>query len=66
MARKEKITVDRQEANLDRDLEKYRKQALDLGADEARVIGVDEIPVDERVIVKCQIPRCPSYGAGAH
>jgi predicted metal-binding protein len=62
----EKIAVDMKEAHLARDLEKYREKALALGADRAEIIRVDEIPVDERVIVKCQIPRCFGYGAGAH
>ncbi len=62
----EKIAVDMKEAHLARDLEKYREKALALGADRAEIIRVEEIPVDERVIVKCQIPRCFGYGAGAH
>jgi len=62
----EKIAVDMKEGHLARDLEKYREKALALGADRAEIIRVDEIPVDERVIVKCQIPRCFGYGAGAH
>ena len=62
----EKIAVDMKEGHLARDLEKYREKALAQGADRAEIIRVEEIPVDERVIVKCQIPRCFGYGAGAH
>ena len=67
MSRKvEKITVDRQEARLPQDLERYVQKALEMGATHAAVIKADDIPVDERVTLKCQIPRCFGYGAGAH
>ena len=67
MGRKvEKITVDMQAARLPQDLERYREKALELGATRAAVIETQEIPVDERVTLKCQIPRCFGYGAGAH
>lgn len=61
----EKIRVDMQEARLPQDLEKYRAQALGLGATQAKIIRADEIPVDERVTLKCQIPRCFGYGVSA-
>jgi len=48
------------------DLEKYREKALELGATRARVVRVGEIPVDERVTMKCQIPLCFGYGVGAN
>jgi len=48
------------------DLEKYREKALGLGATRARVVRVGEIPVDERVTMKCQIPLCFGYGVGAN
>jgi len=67
MSRKvEKITVDMNAARLPADLERYREKALKLGATRAKVIEAAEIPVDERVTLKCQIPRCFGYGAGAH
>jgi predicted metal-binding protein len=62
----EKITVDMNEARLEEDLEKYRRKAVDLGAGNAVVLDVGEIPVDERVTLKCQIPRCFGYGVCAH
>jgi predicted metal-binding protein len=62
----EKIRVDMNEARLQEDLEKYRQQALELGATRAAIVKTEEIPVDERVTLKCQIPRCFGYGAGAH
>ena len=62
----EKITVDMQAERLPQDLERYRQQALDLGATQAAIVKAEDIPVDERVILKCRIPRCFGYGAGAH
>ncbi len=67
MAKKiEKIRVDMNAGRLQEDLEKYRLKALELGATQAAVIKAGDIPVDERVTLKCQIPRCFGYGAGAH
>jgi predicted metal-binding protein len=62
----EKITVDMQAERLPQDLERYRQQALDLGATQAAIVKVEDIPVDERVVLKCRIPRYFGYGAGAH
>jgi predicted metal-binding protein len=62
----EKITVDMQAARLPQDLERYVQKALEMGATHAAVIKAEEIPVDERITMKCQIPRCFGYGAGAH
>jgi predicted metal-binding protein len=58
--------VDMARAHLPRDLERYRRKALELGASRAKVVRASEIPVDERVTLKCQIPRCFGYGVGAH
>ena len=67
MGRKvEKITVDMQEGRLPQDLERYRQLALKLGATQAKIVKAEEIPVDERVTLKCQIPRCFGYGVSAH
>jgi predicted metal-binding protein len=60
-----KIRVDMNEAQLSADLERYREKALDLGASQAMIIGAEDIPVDERIPLKCMIPRCFGYGAGA-
>jgi predicted metal-binding protein len=51
---------------LSEDLEKYRQKALEMGAHQARVIPVEEIIVDARVVLKCQIPRCFGYGVCAN
>ena len=44
------------------DLERYRQLALQLGASGAVVIPADQVIVDERVRLKCIIPRCPRAG----
>lgn len=62
----EKIRVDMQEARLMEDLERYRKKVLELGASEALVVKAGDIPVDDRVALKCRIPRCFGYGTSAH
>ena len=51
---------------LNEDLEKYKKMAFELGASKAAILRAEKIPVDERVVLKCQIPRCFGYGASAH
>ena len=66
MSKIERITVDRQAARLPKDLEKYCQKALELGATQAKIVPAQEIVVDDRVPLKCQIPRCFGYGAGAH
>lgn len=60
-----KIRVDMHEEQLSADLERYRQKAIELGASNARIVRAEQIPVDERVPMKCQIPRCFGYGAGA-
>jgi predicted metal-binding protein len=62
----EKITADMHEDRLEEDLEHYRQKALELGATNALIVGAEDIPVDDRVTLKCRIPRCFGYGAGAH
>ena len=44
------------------DTEKYRKKALELGAADAKVIPAYHVVVDERVRLKCSVPRCHLYG----
>ncbi|MBW1711315.1 MAG: DUF2284 domain-containing protein, partial [Deltaproteobacteria bacterium] len=61
-----KISLDNHEGLLHEQLEKYKQEALDLGATRAAIVNMEEIPVDERVTLKCQIPRCFGYGASAH
>jgi len=62
----EKIGAIADESKLGNDLERYKNKAIELGAANAKIIETKEIPVDERVTLKCQIPRCYGYGSGAH
>ena len=67
MGRKvEKITIDMNESRLQQDLKKYCDKAIEMGAANVKIVRADEIPVDERVTLKCQIPRCFGYGVSAH
>jgi predicted metal-binding protein len=61
-----KAAVNMYEDRLQEDLERYRERALEMGATQARIVKAEEIPVDERVTLKCQIPRCFGYGVSAH
>jgi predicted metal-binding protein len=63
---RKKISLDISEVQLKQDLERYKNKALDLGASRAKIIRADEITVDERVTLKCQVPRCFGYGVCAH
>lgn len=45
-----------------REMEKYRLLAIKLGASEAKTIPADSIQVDERVRLKCLVPRCGRAG----
>ena len=47
-------------------MEKYREQAMKLGASGAKVLTTDQVYVDPRVRMKCTIPKCPGYGISAH
>ena len=66
MKKVEKITVDMNAGRLSEDLERYANKALEMGASKAAVIATDQVPVDERITLKCQVPRCFGYGVGAH
>ncbi|MBT7070616.1 MAG: DUF2284 domain-containing protein [Anaerolineae bacterium] len=56
-----KITTDRNQANLLQDLERYCEFALELGADDARVVDASKIPVKDAVSFKCRVPQCYGY-----
>jgi predicted metal-binding protein len=60
-----KITNNRNQANLPQDLERYCQYALELGADEARVVDASKIPVEDAVAFKCRVPRCFGYDSCA-
>jgi predicted metal-binding protein len=57
-----KVTRRPSEIQLRSDAENYRKRALELGAVDAKVIPASYVVVDERVRLKCAVPRCYLYG----
>jgi predicted metal-binding protein len=44
------------------DLARYRQMALDLGASAAEIIRASDVVIDERVRLKCTVPRCIRAG----
>lgn len=44
------------------DLEFFRRKAMELGADGAEIIKANQLVIDERVRLKCTIPRCLRAG----
>lgn len=58
-----RISSDRNQAHLPKDLERYCQYALKLGADEARVVDVSEIPVLDAVAFKCRVPQCYGFNS---
>ncbi len=51
---------------LQKDLEKYRRRAIEWGAADAQILPADRILIDERVRLKCFVPACPSLGKNGH
>ena len=50
------------EQSLEVNLERYRQLALDSGASAAAVIPAGDVVIDERVRLKCLVPRCLRAG----
>ncbi|MGQ9759821.1 MAG: DUF2284 domain-containing protein [Candidatus Methanomethylicaceae archaeon] len=48
------------------DLERLARYAIELGANEAKIVTTDKIVVDERARWKCLIPTCRWYGSSIH
>ena len=44
------------------DLERYRNMALELGASAVEIIPANSVTIDERVRLKCLVPRCLRAG----
>lgn len=61
-AKRSAIPISVPEEVLKASLERYRQEALELGAADAKVIPASWVPVDERVRMKCLIPRCARVG----
>lgn len=51
---------------LKKDLISFREKALELGASAAQVIPSSYVVVQERVWMKCLVPRCPTAGLTPH
>ena len=61
-----KITERISDEKLQQDLERYRQQAVEMGATDAKIIRTDQVVIDERVLAKCTYPRCSGYGTSAN
>jgi predicted metal-binding protein len=61
-----KITLRTSAKQLRMDSEKYRLKALELGASDAKIIQTSKVIIDERVRLKCAVPRCHLYGESAN
>jgi predicted metal-binding protein len=61
-----KFMVDIPAGQVQGDMEKYRKYAIEMGATDAKIIPTSDIVIDERVVAKCTYPKCPGYGASAN
>lgn len=48
------------------DLERYCQKALEWGASDVKIIPACDVVVDERVRIKCRVPRCHLYGENAN
>jgi len=47
-------------------LQRYERLALETGATHASRLPAADVPVDERVSLKCSIPKCFGYGTSAN
>lgn len=54
------------QADTPRDLQEMAEEAMRLGAAAAIVLPASVVVVDERVRLKCRVPRCPSFGRCAN
>ena len=61
-----KIDLSRSEETCQSDLERYRLLAISLGGSDAKIIQRNQVLVEDRVRMKCLIPRCRNYGMGGN
>lgn len=54
------------EAKLQRDLERFKQKALELGASAAEIIPASQVTVQERVWLKCLVPLCHMAGTNPY
>ena len=50
--------------DLRNDLDEFRKKAVEFGASAAEVLPATDVVVDERVWMKCLVPRCRGLSHG--
>jgi predicted metal-binding protein len=62
----ERIRLSVPEEEVRAHLQGYERLALEAGATRAAGLPAEHIPVDERVSLKCSIPKCFGYGTGAN
>lgn len=55
--------TDKNRTTIRKDLEKYQKLALEFGASDSIAIPSKWVNFDERVRMKCRVPRCHLYGS---
>ena len=60
------VDVNRIESELGKDVERYCLLARGKGASAAAPVSASDIPVDERVALKCSIPKCFGYNTSAN
>ncbi len=66
MTKVEKIRLNIPNEQIVKDLEKYCLLTKELGASDTKYIQTSHIPVDDRVVLKCIIPKCFGYGVCAN
>jgi predicted metal-binding protein len=60
------VHLTRTEEQLKAHLDRYCSLALELGASDAAPVRAGNVPVDDRVALKCRIPKCFGYGTCAN
>jgi len=60
--RARRIVLEVDPKQLKADLERYRHVAFEAGADAAEIVPARKVVVDERVRMKCMVPRCHLCG----
>jgi predicted metal-binding protein len=61
-----KIHLLRSDEELAADSARYCSLAVELGASDAKTVAADEVPIDDRVALKCRVPKCFGYGTCAN
>lgn len=61
-----KIDPARAAATRRSDAERYARLAVELGAGAAQVIPAPAVKIDDRVVLKCAVPKCFGYGTCAN